>query len=260
MNNDTSQAAEAPISQPPRPSIDPVTLHAKSTPKDTLTSLTHDLHTLILITISAVYCLDCFSLLYLLRFFSQTQANTVGIRVVLTANITCILTHIFHSLPQPERHAFWNHGGLLVDFVGEKPASRFKLLLLDFLIFALQVLYLSLYYKKISLTSTAQPAQDLDAEEAGISRTDAPEAETEEGIEMTSLLPDGSEERTAATRVQDECTIILRKPDLKLVFWGPVIPAEAGAATGQGAAGRVQLFFQRLEAIRARRQAQETQA
>lgn len=260
MNNETEQAAEASSSEETRPSIEGVL--AKTEPKDILNGLTNDLHNLILITISAVYYYDCFSILYLLRFFSQNQSTHAGIRVVLTANVTCILTHIFHSLPRPEPREFWNHGGLLVDFVGEKPTSRFKLLLLDFLILALQIIYLSLHYKKLTIDAKAEagklkPAQDIEAEEAGISRADTTRAAgAGEDIEMQSLLPDGSEERRSIpTEIQDDYAIILRKADLKKVFLSPVQDTGSAETTS-----RVQLFFQRLEAIRARRLAQEAQA
>lgn len=150
----------------------------------------------------------------------------------------------------------------MVDFVGEKPTGRFKLLLLDFVVLGMQILFLSLHYKKLGLEDGSKPAQDIEAEEAGISRADP--TETEEGIEMQSLLPDGSErvehDTLQDSHAQEDDTILLHKTDFKQVFVGPILPVDATPGTGSTSTGRLQLFFQRLEAIRARRAAQEAQA
>lgn len=267
MNNEPEQPVEAQSSQPepdPEPSPSVIKLSAKSLPQDILAGLISELHNLILVLIAAVYYFDCFSLLFLLRFLGQNQLTTAGIRIVATTNIICILTHIFHSITQPEPREVWNHGGVLVDFVGEKPASRFKLLFYDFLIVSLQILQLALFYKKITIDGTREretpaPIQDLEAEEAGISRADPPASiETEEGIEMQSLLPEGSNDpgnRDAKAPVNDT-TIILRKKDFKEVF----LNTAANAQTEESSAVAVRRFIDRVNTIRARRAEVEARA
>lgn len=262
MNNDTEQAPEATSSEAEvQPSVAELT--AKTEAKDVLNGLINDLHNLILITISAVYYFDCFSLLYLLRFSSQNQSRTVGVRIVIVANAVCILTHLLHTLPKPTLQDKWNHGGMLVDFVGEKPTSRFKLLLFDFLILGLQILHLALFYKKPTVGDanerTSSSVQDLDAEEAGISRANPPTTvETDEGIEMQSLLqPQNRDDEREGSSTQDleDTIIVLRKPDFKEVFLNTTRNADS-----EESASRLAQVFQRLNAIRARRAALEAAA
>lgn len=257
MNNETEQPVEATSSEEARSSIAGIT--AKHEPKDILNGLIHDLNNLILVIISAVYYFDCFSILFLLRFLSQNQSTAGGIRVVLTSNLVCILTHVFHSLPQPAPREFWNHGGALVDFVGEKPTSRAKLIILDILIIWLQILHLALYYKKAMMDGTTKakapvPSQDLEAEEAGISRANIPtQVEAEEGIEMQSLLlPDGEQ---GESEQADNTTIVLRKSDFKEVFIN-----SARSTDSEESAVAVRRFIDRFNAVRARRAALRTTA
>lgn len=260
MNNEPEQPVEAQSSESEIPSITKLALKNEHI----LARLINDLHNLILVLIAAVYYFDCFSLLFLLRFLGQNQITTAGIRIVATTNLICILTHIFHSITQPEPREIWNHGGILVDFVGEKPASRFKLLAYDTLIVGLQILQLALYYKKLTLDATteretAAPIQDIEAEEAGISRANPPaNIETDEGIEMQSLLPEGSkdEESKDARTPLDDTTIILRKKDFKEVF----LNTAANAQTEESSAVAVRRFIDRVNTIRARRAELEARA
>lgn len=262
MNDEPEQPVEAASSEPePRPSI--ISITAKGEPKDVLDGLLRDLNVLILTLIAAIYYFDCFSLLFLLRFLGQNQSATAGIRIVAVSNLICILTHLLHSITQPAPREVWNHGGALVDFVGEKPASRFKLIVYDFLIASLQILYLALYYRKgtvdrsdPAIASTA--VQDLDAEESGISRANFPMGtEIEEGIEMQSLLPDGSYElgNTSHQTASRNNNIILRKRDFKGVFLNT-----ARNAQSEESAAAVRRFWDRVSRVRARRAAQQARA
>ena len=104
------------------------------------------------------------------------------------------------------------HGGMLIDFVGQLgPVSKIKLVLLDFLTFALQLVMLAVVIKRRALkkeiTSPATTAsdtqvdststgQDHDSEEQGILRS---ELSTTEDIELQTLRPfaartDGNED------------------------------------------------------------------
>lgn len=260
MNNETEQPVEATSSDDTPTPI--ATVAAKSEPKDILNGLIDDLNNLILITISAVYYFDCFSVLFLLRFLSQNQSITGGVRIVLTSNLICILTHVFHTLPQPAPREFWNHGGALVDFVGEKPTSRAKLIIFDLFIVALQLFHLALYYKiptvDGSTAKTPPAAQDLEAEEAGISRADPlAQVETEDGIEMQSLLPSDNEQgaREGQNLQSDRTTIVLRKADFKEVFINTTRNADS-----EESAVAMRRFIDRFNAVRARRAALQTAA
>lgn len=218
-----------------------------------LPELLDNLNQLLLILISSTYYLDCLSILFLLRFVGQNQIRTGGIRVVLTATVVSIATHALRDIPQPAPREFWNHGGALVDFVGERPTTRFKLLAMDGLVLVLQLLYLTLWYKEAAQhkKTPTEPTQDIEAEEAGVTRVAHSAVETEEGIEMQSLLPGQSQD---ALDNEQESTILVRRSDLKEVF----INTSSRTATDDAGAA-VSRFLERLNAIRARRAAQQAQ-
>ena len=165
-----------------------------------------------------------------------------------------------------------------MDFVGERPVGRFKLVIFDILIFMLQVLYLALLDKLMALETSSKAdkdgtnvQQDLEAEEAGVIRSQRPAVaeneadaaaagETEQGIEMQSLLsgePDGrdSEGPVISTGPGDEGdVIVLQRSDFGGVFLNTARNRSDSVSTG-----RLQVFLQRLEAIRARRAAEQAQ-
>ena len=99
------------------------------------------------------------------------------------------------------------HGGLFVDFVGEKgPISKTRLVLLDLLTVTIQLILLAVVMNRRDLTkvmsrnltqgygSTATPMQDLDSEEQGLHAVE----ETPLGeIEMQPL-------RSRSTNIGDE--------------------------------------------------------
>lgn len=258
MNNAIPQALPSPIRTPtatattvspdplPYPTSAAPELSIPSTPKHHLDRLIDELSTLILILICATYYLDTFSLLLAFRFITHTSATTAGIRSIVSTTVVTVATHIFHDLTVPEGTEQWNHGGLLVDFVGEKPTSRLRLLSLDVLVLILQLMYLTLHYKKLSLggeivTEQAQSeqtrVQDLEAEEAGVLRAgleSASPGDQAEIVEMDRLLPDGSR-RESVRQSETDDTVVLDRRDLKMVFFAP--PA-AGPTEQQRTAAR----------------------
>lgn len=257
MNNETEQPVEASNTDAPT-SI--ASLAAKLEPNDILKELLETLHIAIIVTISAIFYFDTFSLIYVFRLFAQTNLQTNGVRLAFFSALIAIATHLFHSVTKPEGfYEKYNYGGLLVDFVGEKPTSRLKLVTLDFMVLALQVLYLALHYKQATLNtkelSESAPTQDLDAEEAGISRAQqAVSIETEESIEMQNLLgtdgPVESAEDEHKLQPLEERIIVLTKEDFRRVFTTTVHTAAATSSDG-----RVLSFWERFERLRAARRA-----
>ena len=119
------------------------------------------------------------------------------ISVVFGTNALCILLHLLFSPPAAgEATRGYLHGGLMIDFVGQvSPVSRWRLLALDALCLALQVLLLGFTLEKQKLLGITQPqdaesrvrahtTQDHNAEEAGLLRSDLG---TTENIEMQTL-------------------------------------------------------------------------
>jgi hypothetical protein len=124
-------------------------------------------------------------------------------------NLLCIFLHLVSSLPSAgEASRGYLHGGILVDFVGQKPpTSRFTLLLLDLIIMGLQCFMMTVNMEKDRIRKVVKPppsnrdagteqnatgataattGQDHDAEERGVLR-DAPTVDESHDIEMRPL-------------------------------------------------------------------------
>lgn len=142
------------------------------------------------------------------------------VSAIIGPNLLCMLLHIVTSLPQAsEASRGYLHGGVLVDFVGQKPpASKFTLLLLDLILLGLQCFMMSVNMERDKVRKIIKPSrsttgsgggrerastqptsnQDHDAEERGVHR-DAPTAgQTEDSTTGTYAMGDleGLEERT----------------------------------------------------------------
>ncbi|KAL8922077.1 MAG: hypothetical protein Q9208_005387 [Pyrenodesmia sp. 3 TL-2023] len=120
--------------------------------------------------------------------------------VIFVLNILWLLIHASSTPPTAgEAVREYLHGGLLVDFVGQKsPVSRWRLAGSDLLVFALQLVMLGVTAEKKKLdapegdgASREEEGQDHDAEERGTRRSQ----EGSEGIELRFLRP-ASEEQT----------------------------------------------------------------
>jgi hypothetical protein len=133
---------------------------------------------------------------------------------------------IFHALvinPQAgEETRGYLHGGLFIDFIGQKPVSVLRLLSFDVLIFLIDFIMLALIIERVKMvgpttppttttdqtttntnSNPAQPtAQDQDAEERGMMRgpddteTGDPESNTATPPPITEIDDDVNDERT----------------------------------------------------------------
>lgn len=133
--------------------------------------------------------------------FPTHPADRPFIGSILASNLICIVLHALWAPPSAgEATRGYLHGGLVMDFIGQKAStSRLYLLLLDVLVVVLQLVQMSVHITRQRLkeggaatttTSGQQPAapasrQDLDSEERGVRRS-------EEGIEMQNLDPTGA--------------------------------------------------------------------
>ncbi|PHH76318.1 hypothetical protein CDD82_4047 [Ophiocordyceps australis] len=183
--------------------------------------ITHLLQTLDLVVfaeLSALYYMECSMFRFLLRALSQvlyltpkhqsfpfhTPAGRVLTLLVVVPNIICLLLHLFGSLPTgPEFHRGYQHGGVVIDFIGQKPPPyRLYYLLVDVVILVLQCLMLTVHTQREKLRlrlNTFRPlipelalemppprsSEDLDAEERGVVRADT--MDETESIELQSL-------------------------------------------------------------------------
>ncbi|PHH92257.1 hypothetical protein CDD83_8182 [Cordyceps sp. RAO-2017] len=188
-----------------------------------LAFLTHLLKTLDLVVfaeLSALYYMECSLFRFLVRAAGQYMyltpkdesfpflmpATRVHVLLIVVPNIICIMSHLFSALPVgPDFHRGYQHGGLIVDFIGQRPpAYRLYYLLADVIILAVQCLMLTIHTERENLRATlktfrpifplvpetvaARSPEDLDAEERGVSRS-PPEILRDEvdGIELQPL-------------------------------------------------------------------------
>jgi hypothetical protein len=131
------------------------------------------------------------------------------IGAIFGPNFVCMLLHIFTRLPSAgESTRGHMHGGIIIDFIGQKPpSSKVQLLAMDVLVAFLQCFMLAVHVEGERLkaviaapatstmteaaTAATNPGQDIDAEERGLTR-DA--GMTAEDIEMQTLRPSTTEE------------------------------------------------------------------
>ncbi|TWU77914.1 hypothetical protein ED733_005081 [Metarhizium rileyi] len=171
-----------------------------------LSFVTHLLETLDLLVfaeLSGLYYMECSMFRFLLRAVGQYMyltpkneafpflmpASRVHVFLVVIPNFICIFLHLFASLPRgPDFHRGYQHGGLIIDFVGQRPSTyRIYYLLADFAILAVQCLMLTVHTQRErlrvmlktfrpilpeiteSLEARMRSIQSLDAEERGVS-------------------------------------------------------------------------------------------
>ncbi|KAI1840341.1 hypothetical protein JX266_013473 [Neoarthrinium moseri] len=193
------------------------------------------LDTLIYAELGTLYYMDCSFFRLMIRWiphwlFLGVKADHVilpllnyPVGLIVGANALCMLLHLATALPTAgEAARGYLHGGVLVDFVGQKPpSSRLVLLLLDAVVLALQCVMLAVSMEKDRVKKIVSPpqqpqtadaagagtgaadappvtGQDHDAEERGVLR-DAPAADATDDIEMQPLggNDDGDEERSS---------------------------------------------------------------
>jgi Fungal domain of unknown function (DUF1746) len=174
-----------------------------------LEDLLRSLDSLIYVQLACLYYLDNTIGLLILRSIAQVfflTARPAGIPeppvrsalgAIVGANILCIILHLVNPNPEAgEATGFYLHGSILIDFVGQLgPTSKWRLLGMDLLVLALQIVMLGLVIEKRRIANagkqTTGSVQTLDAEEAGILRSEDTrheQHESEEGIEMQQLL------------------------------------------------------------------------
>ncbi|KAL2835111.1 hypothetical protein BDW59DRAFT_137133 [Aspergillus cavernicola] len=155
--------------------------------------LLRDLDILIYCELSALYYLDCSIVLFAIRaivqlIFFTPKAPPFGptrnhpfIGAIFTSNLFCMFFHYFFSQPEGEEATRgYLHGGILIDFIGQKaPVPVTRLLFLDLLVMILNIVMLGLIIERvktavpnsttnITTTATTTQTQDHDHEERGL--------------------------------------------------------------------------------------------
>ncbi|KAL4882749.1 hypothetical protein BJY04DRAFT_216848 [Aspergillus karnatakaensis] len=158
--------------------------------------LLRDLDILIYCELSALYYLDCSIVLFAVRavvqliFFTpkappfDPTRNQPFIGAIFASNFFCIILHAFFSQPEAgEATRGYLHGGILIDFIGQKaPVPVTRLLFLDLLITILNLVMLGLVVERVKL------------------------AESNATTSATTAPANTNTTRTAATTTADEST------------------------------------------------------
>ncbi|PWY92742.1 DUF1746-domain-containing protein [Aspergillus heteromorphus CBS 117.55] len=210
--------------------------------------LLRDLDILIYCELSALYYMDCSIILFAIRaivqliFFTpkappfDPTRNQPFVAAILGSNLLCMIFHKFFTRAEAgEATRGYLHGGLLIDFIGQKaPVSLARLLSLDLLILVLDLIMLGLVVERVKTVepATARVAalepvetspsadgdgdgQDHDLEERGMRHARSASAQaTENGIELGELDSRGMEtEMETETDVElEERTQLLADP------------------------------------------------
>ncbi|KAK3693827.1 hypothetical protein B0T22DRAFT_52668 [Podospora appendiculata] len=200
-----------------------------------MSHLQKSLDTVVFSYICALYYMECSFARLLLRiiphyiFISPKDsllllpAHRPHVFAILIPNLICIVLHLLLSLPRAnEATRGYMHGGVIIDFIGQKPpTSRLGLLFLDLVILGVQCLMLAVHQEREKLRKAVLPAlrnaaaagggpagqataagggvgtaaaapvpdstQDHDAEERGVLRDEAYAADNDDGAERQPL-------------------------------------------------------------------------
>lgn len=125
-------------------------------------------------------------------------ATRMHVLLVAVPNIICMLLHLFTSLPVGlEDQRGYQHGGLVIDFVGQKPAtSKIYYLLVDIFILVLQCVMLTIHTERERMRvalKTFRPLADDVARQAAAGRTLRELDEEERGISALQTEEAGDE-------------------------------------------------------------------
>lgn len=130
------------------------------------------------------------------------------IYTIFVPAVICMLVHAFFSLPAAgEATRGYLHGGVIIDFIGQRPpTTRLAFLFFDLVILGAQCLMLAVHQERERLkkavipglrtfspsgdtsqpAAAAEPSQDHDAEERGVRRDEADLAD-DGGMELQPL-------------------------------------------------------------------------
>ncbi|KAK5654979.1 hypothetical protein OQA88_6738 [Cercophora sp. LCS_1] len=199
--------------------------------------LQKSLDTIVFAYLCTLYYMECSFARLLLRvvphyiFISPKEstfllpAHRPHVFAIFLPNILCVFFHLLFDLPRAnETTRGYLHGGVIVDFVGQKPPTwKLCLISFDILIWAVQCLMLAVHQEREKLRKAVTPSlqtvsggqpdaatapettQDHDAEERGVRRDEENLAGSSEDIELQPLTATESGGQLGASYSQTAC-------------------------------------------------------
>jgi hypothetical protein len=154
--------------------------------------------------------------------FDPTR-NQPFIGAIFSSNLFCMLLHLLFVHPDAgEETRGYLHGGLFIDFIGQKaPVSRLRLVTFDILVMVLHLVMLGLIVERVRTNSKGSAAtstdtadtigntgQDLDSEERGVRRDDSRVRSSGDDMELNDL----SDRRRTSIEQSSERAELLAEP------------------------------------------------
>ncbi|KAI1434593.1 DUF1746-domain-containing protein [Xylaria sp. CBS 124048] len=202
------------------PSLSPSAKEGLSKKLQFLQHLCLNLDTLVYAELCILYYLDCSFLRLFIRWMAQTlfvspKTDTIlavpkyHVSAIVAPNLLCILLHLISApLEAGEATRGYLHGGILVDFIGQKaPSSRFTLVMLDAVVLAIQCFMVTVNMEQDRIRNVLEPprpngnlgigtavqatTQDHDSEERGVLR-DAPDIDEVNETDDVQMRPLGN--------------------------------------------------------------------
>ncbi|PYH79756.1 DUF1746-domain-containing protein [Aspergillus uvarum CBS 121591] len=210
--------------------------------------LLRDLDILIYCELSALYYMDCSIILFALRaivqliFFTpkappfDPTRNQPFVGAIFLSNLFCMLCHTLFAAPEAgEETRGYIHGGLFIDFIGQKaPVPLTRLLSMDVLVLLLDLVMLALVVERVKTVEAQQQGpigtatsrsnilsaiinglgQDHDSEERGVLRgaaTGTTDDQTEVLVSRRPAMEERPEDHDHDTLI-DERTELLADP------------------------------------------------
>ncbi|KAL2258444.1 hypothetical protein VTK26DRAFT_8235 [Humicola hyalothermophila] len=196
-----------------------------------ISHLQRSLDMIVFVYICTLYYMECSFTRFLLRLIPHYSfltpkdglllpAEHPHIYTIFVPSMLCMLAHTLFALPEAgEATRGYLHGGVLVDFVGQKPpTTKLAFLFFDVVILAAQCLMLAVHQERERLKKAVSPSlqvfspnavraaqveaaaeatnQDLDAEERGVLRDETDGVGGSAGL-TSETASSGGEERVA---------------------------------------------------------------
>lgn len=169
---DSTEPSDTP--ETPTPETEDESAPYRFSAKRRLDDLIFNLDRLIWAELAFLYYIDNSIICLALRAVTQIAYTRrtpppVPAAPLLYANVICLVLHLYRKQPQAgEALRGYLHGGLLLDFIGQRgPTSKWQLMLMDILLTCLQLVAFGLGLQRKDMDKSREVTPDHDAEERG---------------------------------------------------------------------------------------------
>ena len=136
--------------------------------------------------------------------FEPTRSQPY-IGAIFGSNLLCAFLHIVAIHPSAgEETRGYLHGGLFIDFVGQKaPVSRVRLVMFDFLIMLIHLVMLGLILERVRMTVKRESTEDRESQEISTEGEDGTNSEQDHDAEERGVLRNETNNEESSEGLQD---------------------------------------------------------